>query len=318
MPTNVFLSSLPAILGLTGFIVFWLLRHNTRGDVTTRHILDKVRRESPEVARHFEGLKGKQLEKVILNDQALKHVLSRKEGDLLRQALKNQFILSLVVYLLCAALFCFGIVMFLRQLSLPTKFQVSDINLESDYSLAHGKAVDLDDLVMSWQSQGTPEDVTMYLENVQTGRRSTDLRTNSAQQRLVFPRDTFRPCLTEREPGRSNRVRVICQGREVVFRSREFEVLVGVNIWGFYDQERRAVRLAAMIDHALVQGYRFEAKAMVWTKGPDAHPVTFGGNVRGQADFVVDEPDKIRWDTLEIVYIGPDDPSIVRATTEPI
>ncbi|MEO6786804.1 MAG: hypothetical protein ABI318_11785, partial [Chthoniobacteraceae bacterium] len=93
MTTNAFLSSLPAILGLTGFIVLWFLRNNSRGDATTRQILDKVRRDAPEVARHFEGLKGKQLENVILKDQALKGVLSEADNQLLRQAISQQFIL---------------------------------------------------------------------------------------------------------------------------------------------------------------------------------------------------------------------------------
>jgi hypothetical protein len=144
MTVNAFLSSLPAILGLTGFVVVWLLRHNSKGDATTRQILDKVRRDAPEVARHFEGLKGKQLETVILNDQQLQAVLSREEIEILRQALRQQFILSLVVYILCAGLFCFGVVMFFRQISMPPKLKVNGFGVESTSGLAKGKAVDLE------------------------------------------------------------------------------------------------------------------------------------------------------------------------------
>jgi len=318
MTINAFLSSLPAILGLTGFIVLWLLRNNSKGDATTRQILDKVRRDAPEVARHFEGLKGKQLERVILNDQALQGVLSDADNKLLRQALMQQFILSLVVYVLCAGLFCFGVVMFLRQISMPPKLKVSGFGMESTSELAKGKAVDLDDIVVTWKAEGTAEDVLVYMENVQTSRRSAELRTSSAQQRLIFPRDSFRPCLTDRAAGRSNRVRIVCQAKEAIFQSSDFDLLVGINIWGFYDEEKSSVRLAAMIDHSLVQGYQFEAKAMVWTKGPSPQILTFGGPMRGQGDFRVEQPQTIRWDTLQIVYLGPDDSSVIRATTEPI
>ncbi len=318
MTVNAFLSSLPAILGLTGFVVLWLLRNNSKGDATTRQILDKVRRDAPEVARHFEGLKGKQLERVILNDQALKGVLTEADNQLLRQALSQQFILSLVVYILCAGLFCFGVVMFLRQISMPPKLKVNGFGMESTSGLAKGKAVDLDDLAVTWKADGTAEDILVYLENVQTSRRSAELRTSSAQQRLVFPRDSFRPCLAERTAGRGNRVRVVCQAKDAVFQSSDFDLLVGINIWGFYDEEKNSIRLAAMIDHSLVQGYPFEAKAMVWTKGPSPQVLTFGGTMRGQGDFPVKQPETIRWDTLEIIYFGPDDPSAIRATIEPI
>jgi hypothetical protein len=255
---------------------------------------------------------------VIREDQALQRVLSSEDSQLLKQALSQQFILSLVVYLLCAGLFCFGVIMFLRQLSLPPKLKIGSFGLESVSVLARGRAVDLDDLTVTWKAEGTAEDVVMYLENVQTSRRSAELRSSSAQQRLVFPRETFRTCLIERSPGRSNRVRVVCQAKEAIFQSVDFDLLVGVNIWGFFDEQKSAVRLAAMIDHTLVQGYAFEAKAMVWTKGPSPQVLTYGGVVRGQAEFPVRQPETVRWDTLEIVYFGPEDSSAVRATTDPI
>ena len=317
MTTNAFFSSLPAILGLVGFIVLAFLRHNSRGNATTRQILDKVRRDAPEVARSFQGLSGKQLEKVVLEDQAIKRVLGKRDYEILREALRQQFVLSLVVYVICAALVCFGVLMFLRQISMPQKLQISAIGLASDNEAARGKAVDLDDLQVTWKFAGTPEDVVVYLENAQTNRRSAELRTSSTQERLIFARDTFQACLLERAPGRSNRIRVVCQAKQTVFRSDEFDLRVGVNIWGFYDQEKRSVRLAAMIDHALVQEYPFEAKITVWTKEP-AKLLSFGGTVRGQADFPIENPEAIRWDTIGIVYLGPGDASLVRATIEPI
>lgn len=130
--------------------------------------------------------------------------------------------------------------MFLRQLTLPPKLEVSAITLSSDYSVAGGKAVDLDDLVVTWNFAGMAEDMVVYLENVQTSRRSAELRTSSAQKRLIFPRDTFRTCLLERGRGRSNRVRVVCQAREAVFQSADIDLWVGINIWGFFDPERRS------------------------------------------------------------------------------
>jgi hypothetical protein len=317
MTTTAFLSSLPAILGLTGFIVVSFLRHNSRGNATTRQILDKVRRDAPDVARSFQGLSGKQFEKVILEDQAIKRVLGKRDYEILREALRQQFILSLVVYFICAALVCFGVLMFLRQISLPPKLEINAIGLASDNETAKGKAVDLDDLQVTWKFAGTPEDVVIYLENAQTNRRSAELRTSSTHERLIFARDMFRPCLLERAPGRSNRIRVVCQAKHAVFRSDEFDLWVGINIWGFYDQEKRSVRLTAMIDHTLVQEYPFEAKVTVWTKEP-AKLLTFGGTMRGMGDYPVENPEIIRWETMGIIYLGPGDQTLVRATLEPI
>jgi hypothetical protein len=316
--TNTFLSSLPAILGFTGFAVFWFLRFNYKGDATTRQVLTKVRRRAPDVAKRVERLRGQQLATALEQDAELRQVLDAGDQDILRQALRQQFILSLVVLGLSAGLVVFALVMFLRQQALPQKLSVSSFLLESVEPQARGKAVDLDDLAASWKASGEPEDLRVYLENVQTGRRSQELRTGAQQQRIVFSREAYRPCLDERTPARSNRLRIVCQGQRAVFQSPEFDVWVGVNIWGFWDEEKRAVRLAAMIDHALVQGYAFEAKAIVWTKGPSPEVLSFGGSIRGMADFAVEKPETIRWDTLSITYLGPGDASLIRATTEPI
>jgi hypothetical protein len=316
--TNDFLASLPAILGFTGFAVFWFLRFNYKGDATTRQVLAKVRRSAPDVAKRLERLRGQQLSNALEHDAELRQVLDAGDQDILRQALRQQFILSLVVLVLSAGLVAFALIMFLRQQSLPQNLKISNFLLESVEGQARGKAVDLDDLAATWKSAGEPEDLLVYLENVQTGRRSRELRTGTQQQRVVFPRETYRPCLDERAPGRSNRLRIVCQGQRAVFQSPEFDVWVGVNIWGFWDQEKGAVRLAAMIDHALVQGYAFEAKVIVWTKGTSPEVLSFGGPIRGMADFSVEKPEAIRWDTLSVTYLGPGDASLVRATTEPI
>lgn len=73
-----------------------------------------------------------------------------------------------------------------------------------------------------------------------------------------------------------------------------------------------------MIDHTLVQEYAFEAKVTIWTKPPEPRLLTLGGAMRGQGEFPVEHPETIRWGTMGIIYFGPDDPSVIRATLEPI
>jgi hypothetical protein len=93
--------------------------------------------------------------------------------------------------------------------------------------------------------------------------------------------------------------------------------MVGITILGFYDSDRHAIRLAAMIDQILVQDYVFEAKALVWTKASPSELLSYGGTIHGMEDFPVIEPENIRWDTLTVVYLGTEDRRIIRTSVLP-
>jgi|SRR5208282_1264529 len=240
--------------------------------------------------------------------------MTSSKGDLrlLEQALKQQFIQNLVVYGLCAVIFCFGVILFFLQAWRPQPLGVNEIRAESTNPIANGKAIDLDDLKVSWKASGEPDDLKVYLENVQTGRQSNILNSSSTDQSIVFNRESYQEVLNERRAGGRNRLRVICQGRKSLFKSDAFDLMVGVTILGFYDPDHRAIRLSAMIDQSLVQDFVFDAKALVWTRDSPPELLSFGGVIHGMQDFVVDDPEKIKWDTLKIIYLGPEDPSIIR------
>src|SRR5271157_1203938 len=155
-----FLASLPAILALVGFVIYLFIGRNRQGDAVTKKIVDKIRVAAPEETKKYEGLRGRQIEQAIKADQGIRKIITEGDLKLLEQALKQQFIENLVVYGICGAIFCLGVI-------------------------------------------------------------------------------------------------------------------------GFYDSDRRAIRLAAMIDQILIQDYVFEAKALVWTKGSPPEVLSFGGTIHG-------------------------------------
>ena len=82
------LASLPAILGVLGFVVFQLIQNHGKGDPATLKIVEKLRLEIPERFENNSALNSKQLHELLLKDNALRGKISEQDFSLLQQALK--------------------------------------------------------------------------------------------------------------------------------------------------------------------------------------------------------------------------------------
>jgi hypothetical protein len=127
-----FLSSLPALLGLTGFVVYYFLSRNRGGDRITLDIVEKLRQVAPErMPAQPEKLDPTTLAKLIESDTTLRSKVSEQDSQLLRDALRQQFITSVVVYGLCGVIFLAGIGLYVYASTRPTPVSISSISAES-------------------------------------------------------------------------------------------------------------------------------------------------------------------------------------------
>src|SRR5262249_45958176 len=98
MSTLTFLAGLPAILGLVGFVIYSLLRNQLVGGQITRDILAKVRVANPATLPPSGTLTKQQLFELLKSDAALKATVGGQDFLLLQQALRNEFIITVIVY----------------------------------------------------------------------------------------------------------------------------------------------------------------------------------------------------------------------------
>jgi hypothetical protein len=186
-----FLAALPAILGFAGFVLYQSLGTNRSGDEITRRIVDKLRKNAPSKVERDQRLTGSQLERLLARDQGLQRLIGEQDFALLRQALHQQFILSLTVYSI-AILFCaLSVVLFVRQAQAKQKLQVDHWSVSSTDRNSGGVPVDLDNLHVSWRSSGEPEDTKLYLENIQTSSRTAPQIAPSSANSMEFLPDTY-------------------------------------------------------------------------------------------------------------------------------
>lgn len=302
MDVSAFLAGLPALLGFTGFVIYQILQRSGSSNPIVADIVGKLRKEAPERFPD-KRLRAAQVERLLAHDSNLRHAITDQDFVLLKKVLNQQFWTALLIYLICAGLFVFGVVSFLKE---ANRTKVADITVESR---AGGEPVDLDPLVVRWKSDGEAQLLTAYLENIQTGQRSRAFQVHSVDRSVTFCTADYSQILAVRSHGGRNRVRAVLESQSQTFASREINLLVGIVLLLVATPEKTT--LAATIDHTLVQGYQYEAKVLLHKKS-DGDLVSLGGDITSKQDFNVAAPSSIDWTLTKVVYLGPDDQKTIR------
>jgi hypothetical protein len=312
-----FLSSLPAVLGLTGFVVYYFLLRSRVGDQVTRDIVGKLRQTAPDqLPAQPEKLDPASLAKLIEGDQSLRSKVNEQDFQLLRDALRQQFVVSIVVYILCGLVFLAGVGLYIYISNRPIPVSISSISEESTDSAAQGIAVDLDGLRVRWTAAGDPEDLAVSLQAMDSQRQTPAKTIRSIEGQLTFAPQDYKEILNSREHGGQNRLRVVFQGARSRFISPEFQMMVGTTIMAVHIEALR-IKIMGTIDDSAVENYNFEAKLLVWAKkkapGQQPEPITYGGKIQyGHNDFALDPALQYDWTSVKVAYLGPDDPRTVR------
>lgn len=310
-----FLASLPALLGLTGFIVLFFLRRNRAGDQVTLDIIAKLRKEAPEhLPAHPEALGPAALTKLLQEDATLRSKISEQDFQLLRDALRQQFVTSLTVYGLCGLIFLVGVALYTYVSIRPKPVSLSSISMQSADQATGGVLVDLYPLRVSWNSYGDPEDLTVLLEDVDNHRRTSAKTVRSTEDGVVFDASDYQDILTDRSHGGYNRLRAVLRSVGATFVSDEARVSVGTTILAALMEPTR-IKIIGMIDNLAIPYYDFDAKLLVWEsfQGRPSEPIALGGHIKyGSNDFPLDPTAKYDWTSRKLVYFGPDDPHIVK------
>jgi len=108
-----FLSALPALLGLAGFVVYQVLSANRSGDEISRRIIEKFRTAAVEAAPD-QRLTPKQVENLLEQQQRLREFVGEHDFLLLKQAMRQQFTLTVLVYVLTLGFCAWSVYLFVQ------------------------------------------------------------------------------------------------------------------------------------------------------------------------------------------------------------
>jgi|GEM_PF-3267201 len=314
MPTNAFLAALPALLAIAGFVIYQLVGHQKLAQGITKDIVAKLRNSAPAEAEKIEGLPPRAVAAKLKLDHALRQEVSDQDFQLLTRVSQQEFIKALAVYGLIALFFVTGVSAFVYVQILPKPLAITDWHLESEEPDAKGLAVDVDDLKLTWKVDGPPEDVLIFLENLDSHRETVARTVSSGQQFLEFPRNSYREILAHRERKSVNRIRAVARGKRDTFVSNEFTLYVGIKITAIPIADENSIWVSAMIDNSAIPSYQYEAKLIVWPRKGSTGPLSTQNETmkNPKMTFKFGNLDSLDLNTIKIAYFGPDDVRIVR------
>jgi len=156
-----FLMSLPAVLGIVGFVIYLIVKKSITADPIIKSILNKLKQDSPEFYKHLQQLPEAERTQLILKDNEFKQKLSEGDRLILSRIVSNQFRTNIFVYSLCAILLVVGLYLFLK----PKPLNIDSIQLQNSNSSSDDLITDLDPVTVTWTSTGTDGLIYAVLEN---------------------------------------------------------------------------------------------------------------------------------------------------------
>ncbi|TCN60151.1 hypothetical protein D0809_09465 [Flavobacterium circumlabens] len=260
---NTFLASLPAILGIVGFVTYLLVKKSITADPIIQKVLDKLQREAPEFYNHIQNLPEKEMIKLIKQDNDFRNEISVGDRAILSKALTNQFLTNIFVYSLCGLLLIIGIILFLR----PKPLEIQSITLQNTNTTSKEIITDLDPITVTWTSTGSNEQLYAVLVNAETGNQTKRIAVQASEGRVKFVVDkysNFDKILTNREPYGYNRIKAILYGSSNSFQSKEVEIKVGIKIIA-YEEKPNKLKFYAIIDQVIADNFLFAPRLALFT-----------------------------------------------------
>jgi len=277
-----FLLSLPAILGIVGFVIYYILKKSVTEDPIIKSIIDKLKFEEPDFENRWTGLTPQQKEAILKEDNNFRRKISSKDRQILDKALTNQFRTNIFVYALCGILLALGIYLFVK----PKPLFIDSIQIQNADSSSHEQIVDIDPIAVTWTSSGQNAEISAVLENIDTGKQTKRLNGRASDGKIKFEADAYTnydKILSNRNPNGANRLRAVLYSGNEAFKSREFEIKVGVKIICYPDGKNNII-FNAIIDQRIVDNFHF---APILTLFKDAY---FNGSTTFEANEYSSRP----------------------------
>ena len=221
-----FLSGLPALLGIAGFFAYLWAGQSKIGGEILKDIVGRLRINPNLDLKTYGELSPAKLGKLVESDSKIKDSVNAQDQKLLQLLIILQHGVTVIVLVVSAGLIGVSVWLYSRPLPLSVTVKPpSDVNKD-----AEGLLVDLDPLDVQWQSQGTPETISVFLENVDTGAQSPKRAPAPDVRDVVFSPTEVHQVASDRGYRHKNRIRSVVEWSKGKATSQPIDLLVGINV----------------------------------------------------------------------------------------
>jgi hypothetical protein len=221
-----FLSGLPALLGIAGFFAYLWVGQSRIGGEILKEIVRKLRTNPNLDLKAYGELSPARLGRIVDSDTRVRDAVNDQDQKLLRLLIIFQHSLTVIVLLVSAALVGLSGWLFMR----PQPLSVLVKPPSAVTTDAEGLLVDLDPLTVQWQSEGVPEPVTVFLENVDTGAQSAKKTLAADVRDVVFAPAQVHAVASDRSYHHKNRIRSVVEWSKGKTTSQPVDLQVGLEV----------------------------------------------------------------------------------------
>ena len=314
-----FLAGLPGVLGVAGFFAYIWVGQSRIGGEILKQIVKKLRSNPNLDVAKYSTLTPVKIGKLIESDSRVREAVNEQDQKLLRLLIILQNLVTVSVLISCAGLVALSIWLVSR----PEPLSVSVLAPQSVAADAKGALVDIDPLLVQWRSTGKDEQVAVFLENVDSGRRTIKKTVSSNVRTVRFEPDEIVAVATSRDYHRANRIRSVIEWPAHTSVSEIKDLLVGIEIDLHLNgrlftpdgKERTIHTMFATIDQStehLPQNYCFSTDLVAWSTAgtPLVTPLHTCNN---EGEVQISTLNQINWNRpVGLVYGGSDDSRLIR------
>ena len=288
---NAFLTTLPAILGIVGYVIYVILRKSATEDPVIKSIIAKLQYEDPSLFKSLNDLNPSQKDKLLRSDYRLREKITLGDRQILDKALSHQFYTNIFVYSLCGMLLITGILLHLR----PAPLAIDNITIQNTDAGNSEMIVDIDPITVTWTSTGADHEVFVVLENIETGKQSKRYRSQASDGKVVLALDiqsNFDKILSNRSPNGANRIRGIIYSGSKSFQSKSFDLRVGVKMICFAQKPNKLV-FNSIIDQVIIESFHFAPRVALFAgQGFDNRTIFESKDYSAKPIIVIETPSR--------------------------
>jgi hypothetical protein len=166
------------------------------------------------------------IERLVRSDEQVRNKVNEGDRDLLRLLIIFQYILTTLVLVVCAGLIGLTVWLYTR----PEPLSILQSGPQAIVKDAGGLLIDLDPIRVEWTATGKEENISIFLENVDSHQRTEKKTVASSVRGVQFDSNEVLRAASNRNFHGKNRIRSVIEWQGKKSASEPQDVFVGITL----------------------------------------------------------------------------------------
>jgi hypothetical protein len=263
-----FLTSLPAILGFTGFIIYIFWTKNRKSSPVLLNIIEIIKNKSKKLAKLDERMNSQQVYKIVKQNKNLQNLLNINDYKMLEKLSLREERTNYVA--IATLLICFLSSIFIYFFITQDKTNIEILSVYSVYDGEKQKIMTtLDDIVITWKHEGNSEPLDIIIKD-NKDKALNPIKVNTYDDKVKIKSDDIKTLWQNPQINDEYIIYILIQYKNKSKQFGPYKILTGLTI--LYYCEQNKVKVASMTSNMNLVDQNFKAKFVAWSIKPTKNP----------------------------------------------